>query len=90
MRSHEVTNGTDATGPKHIPFELLKEITDDFSQTNKLGCGTFGTVYKVCLLPTKTHYTCLVNEQMCGPYFLNLFFLRQELRSGLILISDVH
>lgn len=34
-------------GLQSIPLELLKTITNDFSEKNRLGSGTFGTVYKV-------------------------------------------
>jgi hypothetical protein len=32
--------------PQVMPLELLREITNDFSQKQRLGSGTFGTVYK--------------------------------------------
>jgi predicted Ser/Thr protein kinase len=33
--------------PEDVTFELLREITHDFSEERKLGEGTFGVVYKV-------------------------------------------
>ena len=32
-----------------IPFQILREITDGFSEERKLGQGAFGVVYKVKL-----------------------------------------
>lgn len=32
-----------------MDFSIIKEATDNFSDTNKLGHGGFGTVYKVLL-----------------------------------------
>ena len=32
-----------------IPFQILREITDGFSEERKLGQGAFGVVYKVRL-----------------------------------------
>ena len=32
--------------PQVMPLELLREITNDFSEKQRLGSGTFGTVYK--------------------------------------------
>jgi hypothetical protein len=33
--------------PKALPFSLLKEITDSFSQYCEIGTGGFAVVYKV-------------------------------------------
>ncbi|CAN6372321.1 unnamed protein product [Urochloa humidicola] len=33
-------------GPCKLPYQLLQTITNDFSEERKLGCGTFGQVYK--------------------------------------------
>ena len=33
-----------------LPFQVLREITDDFSEERKLGEGTFGVVYRVRFL----------------------------------------
>jgi hypothetical protein len=33
--------------PEDLPFQFIKEITDDFSEHHILGAGTFGIVYKV-------------------------------------------
>ena len=32
--------------PPNIPFELLQEWTDEFSERNKIGHGSFGEVFK--------------------------------------------
>lgn len=34
--------------PKVLPFHVLEEITDDFSEERTLGCGAYGKVYLVC------------------------------------------
>ena len=55
----------------HIAYQELKEITGFFSDECLLGCGTFGKVYKVCvvlyfglqdkiLLPCNQKGTCLL------------------------------
>lgn len=36
--------------PKHLPFHILENITQYFSQEAKIGEGGFGDVYKVNLL----------------------------------------
>ena len=33
-----------------LPFQVLREITDDFSEERKLGEGAFGVVYRVRFL----------------------------------------
>jgi len=33
--------------PTNLPFELLKNITNNFSEEQKIGQGGFGSVYKV-------------------------------------------
>lgn len=33
--------------PRKLQFELLQKATNYFSEERKLGCGTFGQVYKV-------------------------------------------
>ena len=33
-----------------LSFQVLREITDDFSEERKLGEGTFGVVYRVWFL----------------------------------------
>ncbi|OQU83226.1 hypothetical protein SORBI_3005G093101 [Sorghum bicolor] len=32
--------------PRKLPYELIKSITNNFSQDQKLGCGSFGQVFK--------------------------------------------
>lgn len=39
---------TDAM-PMDLTFDLIKSITDDFSEKNQIGHGGYGIVYKVCL-----------------------------------------
>lgn len=34
--------------PQKMPFKLLADITDGFSEKAKIGSGAFGQVYKVC------------------------------------------
>lgn len=36
-----------STLPTNPPAQFLKDITDGFSKTQKIGEGAFGTVYKV-------------------------------------------
>ena len=33
--------------PSKLPYQLLKQITNDFHEEQLLGSGTFGKVYKV-------------------------------------------
>jgi hypothetical protein len=35
--------------PTLMPLHLLEEITNDFSDDQKVGAGSYGSVYKVCL-----------------------------------------
>uniref|UniRef100_A0A0A9FEQ7 Protein kinase domain-containing protein n=1 Tax=Arundo donax TaxID=35708 RepID=A0A0A9FEQ7_ARUDO len=43
----ENTSGRISDGPwKRLPFKLIQRITNCFSEERKLGCGTFGQVYK--------------------------------------------
>jgi hypothetical protein len=44
--------------PQVMPLELLREITNDFSEERRLGSGTFGTVYKASNI---NHDPCLIN-----------------------------
>jgi coatomer subunit beta' len=36
--------------PTNIPMSLLKSITNNFSDDQKIGCGGFAVVYKVPLV----------------------------------------
>lgn len=40
-----------------VTFQFLREITDDFSEEQKLGEGAFGVVYKVRFV-----YACLYKQ----------------------------
>lgn len=46
--------------PECIPFYLLQQITDNFSEERKLGTGTYGDVYKVRL------WTCFLYTNLLG------------------------
>uniref|UniRef100_A0A453E191 Protein kinase domain-containing protein n=1 Tax=Aegilops tauschii subsp. strangulata TaxID=200361 RepID=A0A453E191_AEGTS len=37
--------------PSKIPYQLLKQITNDFDKERILGSGSYGTVYKVWIKP---------------------------------------
>lgn len=37
-----------------IPLDILKKITNDFSEEQKIGSGGFGNVYKVCITVEKS------------------------------------
>ena len=36
-----------SSGPKPISLHLLKEITEDFSESTEIGRGAYGVVHKV-------------------------------------------
>uniref|UniRef100_A0A453GTY9 Protein kinase domain-containing protein n=1 Tax=Aegilops tauschii subsp. strangulata TaxID=200361 RepID=A0A453GTY9_AEGTS len=42
-----ILDGTEE--PTNLPFELLKNITGNFSEEREIGHGGFGMVYKVTL-----------------------------------------
>lgn len=44
--------------PRDMPFHLLEEITDGFSEERKLGSGAYGKVYMVQLRTC----TCMVSQ----------------------------
>jgi hypothetical protein len=41
-----------------MPLEVLREITNDFAEKQRLGGGTFGIVYKASNI---NHEYCLIN-----------------------------
>ena len=49
-----------------IPFQFLREITDNFSEERKLGQGAFGVVYKVILGHTLSLWTNIFSAGMAS------------------------
>ena len=47
---------------KYYPYELLRRITDNFSEERLLGEGGFGRVYKVRLAFTLTRHPKIIRE----------------------------
>jgi len=45
--------------PQVMPLELLREITNDFNEEQRVGRGTFGTVYKASNID---HEYCLFSQ----------------------------
>ena len=61
---------------KKLPFELIKLITNDFSE--ELGRGAFGQVFKVKLINMKTMVVYMYVDKTNGAYsYLFTFFLFQ-------------
>jgi len=61
--------------PRDLPLEILKSITADFSEDNKIGRGGFSDVYKVKLFSSREcqHFTLLsVSEPYWGALCLIL------------------
>jgi len=50
--------------PEDPTFQLLQEITDDFSEERRIGAGSYGDVYKVRLEHAWSFYKlwCIASE----------------------------
>jgi len=51
--------------PEDLTFQLLQEITNDFSEERRIGAGSYGDVYKVRLEHAWSFYIlwCIASEQ---------------------------
>jgi len=52
--------------PEDLPFQFIREITDDFSEERILGQGAFGVVYRVRFGHAQfmlTTVICLANKK---------------------------
>ncbi|KAF7077195.1 hypothetical protein CFC21_081772 [Triticum aestivum] len=70
--------------PRPLPFHLLEEITDGFSEERKLGAGAYGSVYKgqhkngEIIAIKKLHSMPELNNQQFQKEYLNLATLQHQ------------
>uniref|UniRef100_A0A453MVM6 Protein kinase domain-containing protein n=2 Tax=Aegilops tauschii subsp. strangulata TaxID=200361 RepID=A0A453MVM6_AEGTS len=70
--------------PRPLPFHLLEEITDGFSEERKLGAGAYGSVYKgqhkngEIIAIKKLHSMPKLNNQQFQKEYLNLATLQHQ------------
>uniref|UniRef100_A0ACD5V1B2 Uncharacterized protein n=1 Tax=Avena sativa TaxID=4498 RepID=A0ACD5V1B2_AVESA len=70
--------------PRPLPYHLLEEITDGFSEERKLGTGAYGSVYKgqrkggEIIAVKKLHSMPELNHQQFQKEYLNLASLQHE------------
>ncbi|XP_059068936.1 cold-responsive protein kinase 1-like [Cryptomeria japonica] len=83
QKKADIEGATDLRGPEDFEFKILKKATNNFDQTNKLGQGGFGEVFKGTL---KNGKVVAVKKLTSGHSARAI----SEFESEVKLISNVH
>lgn len=65
------------TGPELFDLQVIMAATDNFSESNKLGRGGFGSVYKVISLSFPA-FECAVEDLKLEPELQRMFKTRKK------------